>query len=128
MKAEGRQPPHLSPEQVTKAGLSGEDSVAASSLDTMATWLGRFAGDVALHFGATGGVYLAGGMPSNIVPALQSRHFLDAFEGIGERRDYLADTPVHVIKAGADAGLRGAAIALANSLPVRASTIRRLRA
>lgn len=128
VKAEGRQPPHLSPEQVTKAGLSGEDSVAARSLDTMATWLGRFAGDVALHFGATGGVYLAGGMPSNIVPALQSRHFLDAFEGIGERRDYLADTPVHVIKAGADAGLRGAAIALANSLPVRASTIRRLRA
>jgi glucokinase len=67
-------------------------------------------------------------MPSNIVPALQSRHFLDAFEGVGERRQYLGDTPIYVIKAGADAGLRGAAIALSNSLPVRPSNIRRLRA
>jgi glucokinase len=128
LKAEGKSHVHLTPEQVTKAGLSGEDSVAARSLDLMATWLGRFAGDIALHYGATGGVYLAGGMPSNIASALQSRHFLDAFEGIGERRDYLNDTPIYVIKAGADAGLRGAAVALSNSLPVRPSTIRRLRA
>jgi len=128
LKAEGKTPASLTPEQVTKVGLSGEDAVAARSLELMATWLGRFAGDIALHYGATGGVYLAGGMPSNIVPALQSRHFLDAFAGIGERRDYLADTPIYVIKAGADAGLRGAAVALANSLPVRPSTIRRLRA
>lgn len=128
LKAEGKQAPHVTPEQVTKAGLSGEDAVATRCLDLMATWLGRFAGDVALHYGATGGVYLAGGMPSNIVPALQSRHFLDAFEGIGERREYLGDTPIHIIKAGADAGLRGAAIALSNSLPVRPNAVRRLRA
>ncbi|HVY50726.1 MAG TPA: glucokinase [Devosia sp.] len=121
-------PAKLTPAQITKAGLAHEDALAGKALELMATWLGRFAGDVVLHYGATGGLYLAGGMPSNIAPALQSRHFLDAFEGIGERREYLGDTPVHVVKAGADAGLRGAAIALANSLPARGTDIRRLRA
>lgn len=128
VKAEGREAPALSPPQISKLGLSGEDPVAARTLELMATWLGRFAGDIALHYGATGGVYLAGGMPANIVPALQTRHFIEAFEGIGERRDYLGDTPVQVIKAGADAGLRGAAVALANSLPVRPSAVHRMRA
>lgn len=126
---EGGQPPvKMTPAQVTKVGLSGDDAAAARALELMAIWLGRFAGDVALHYGATGGVYLAGGMPANIAPVLKSRHFLDAFEGVGERHDYLADTPVHVIKASADAGLRGAAVALANSLPVRTTNVRRLRA
>lgn len=127
-KAAGRDVSRLNPAQITKAGLSGEDKIAADALDLMATWLGRFAGDIALHFGAAGGVYLAGGMPSGIVPTLQGGRFREAFEGAGERHEYLADTPVYVIKAKADAGLRGAAIALADSLPVRPTNIRRLRA
>jgi glucokinase len=118
----------LTPEGITKAGLSGEDADASRALDLMATWLGRFAGDVALHYGAKGGVFLAGGMPSNIVGALQTARFRDAFEGEGERRAYLGGIPVYVIKAGADAGMRGAAIALANGLPVRPTSVRRLRA
>ena len=127
-KADGRDPAKLTAPEITKLGLSGEDETAKRALELMAIWLGRFAGDVALHYGATGGVYLAGGMPANIVPALQTRHFLEAFEGVGERRDYLTDAPVYVIKAGADAGLRGAAVAVANSLPVRPTNVHRLRA
>ncbi|MEO9228714.1 MAG: glucokinase [Devosia sp.] len=127
-KATGDEVANLSPVQITKAGLSGEDAAASKSLDLMATWLGRFAGDVALHFGATGGVFLAGGLSSGIVPALQTGRFRDAFEGFGERHEYLGTIPVNVIKAGADAGLRGAAIALADSLPVRPTKIRQLQA
>lgn len=127
-KTAGDKAAALSPAQITKAGLSGEDAAASEALDLMATWLGRFTGDVALHYGATGGVFLAGGLPSGIVPALQTGRFQDAFEGFGERHEYLGNIPVNVIKAGADAGLRGAAIALANSLPVRPTNIRQLRA
>ena len=118
----------MSPAQITKAGLSGEDAAASEALDLMAAWLGRFAGDVALHYGATGGLYLAGGMPSNMVPALQTGRFREAFEGSGERHAYLGQIPVKVLKTGADAGLRGAAVALANSLPARTTPLRRLRA
>lgn len=124
----GKPDAQLTPEQITAAGLSGKDSAASQALDLMATWLGRFAGDVVLHFGATGGLYLAGGMPSNIAAALQTGRFRDAFEGIGERHDYLGQIPVHVLKTGADAGLRGAAVALANSLPSRTGAVHRLRA
>lgn len=127
-RAKGDKEVDLSPEQITTAGLAGKNATASEALDLMATWLGRFAGDVALHYGATGGVFLAGGMPANIVPALKTGRFRDAFEGVGERHDYLGEVPVHVIKAGADAGMRGAGIAVADSLPVRAGTISRLRA
>ena len=128
MNEKGAKTEHMTPERITRAGLSNEDEVASHALELMATWLGRFAGDIALHFGATGGVYLAGGMPAGITAALQTARFRDAFEGIGDRQTYLGDTPVHVIKASADAGLRGAAIALANSLPARGGTAHRLRA
>lgn len=128
VKADGRTPARFTAPQITKLGLSGEDDTARRALELMVVWLGRFAGDVALHYGAAGGVYLAGGMPANIVPALQSRNFIEAFEGVGERHEYLTDAPVHVIKAGADAGLRGAAVAVANSLPVRPTNVQRLRA
>lgn len=127
-KAKGRKVVDLKPEQIAKAGVTREDDAAVEALDLMATWLGRFAGDVALHYGATGGVFLAGGLPSGLLPALQTGRFRDAFEGVGERREYLANAPLSVIKAGADAGLRGAAVALANSLPVRPTNIRRLHA
>jgi glucokinase len=126
--ASGGDPKPITPEEITKAGLSGENEIAHVALDLMTVWLGRFAGDVATHFGATGGVYLTGGMPSSILSALNSDRFLEGFERGGSERTRLDDVPVYVIKTGADAGMRGAAVALANSLPVRAPAYRRVSA
>lgn len=116
------------PEQITTVGLDGTDPVAGRALDLMATWLGRFAGDVAAHFDATGGLYLAGGLPTGIVEALKKGRFRDAFEGVGERQGHLKDVSVFALKAAADPGLRGAAVALANSLPRANRPYHRLRA
>ena len=90
--------------------------------------LGHFAGDLALAFGARGGVYLAGGLASNIVPLLSTPRFREAFDGGGPRRDYLKEIPIFAVKTGADANMRGAAIALARSLPVRGNGTGRLAA
>jgi glucokinase len=90
----------------------------------MTTWLGQLAADLAVVFGARGGVYLGGGLCSNIVPLLSTPRFREAFEGQGERRAYLREIPIQVIKTGADANLRGAAVALARSLPARANVRR----
>ena len=106
---------------IAAAGLNREDAVAVELLDLMATWLGRFAGDLALIYGARGGVYLAGGLAANIVPTLSTDGFSDAFAAEGKRRDYLATVPVNVVKTGADTGLRGAALALARTLPASAA-------
>lgn len=115
--SKGVTPAPLTPPQITKAGLSGEDPVAAEAVDLMAVWLGRFAGDVALLTGARGGVYLAGALAANIVPAVAPAQFRAAFEDKSAAAAYLRDISVRVIKTGADAGLRGAAVALAQDLP-----------
>jgi len=109
---------------IAAAGLAHEDPVAVEALDLVATWLGRFAGDIALIYGARGGVYLAGGLASNIVPVLSTGRFREAFENKGKRSDYLGKVAVKVIKTGADAGLRGAALALARSLPSPGAPLR----
>ncbi len=105
------------PKQIVAAGLSGEDPVAARSLQIMASWLGRVAGDIALVYGTRGGLYLGGGLVANMIPALQTGHFREAFENRGDRSAYIARIPVRVLKTAADAGLRGAALAMARSLP-----------
>jgi glucokinase len=113
---------------IAAAGLSREDPIAAEALDLMVTWLGRFAGDVALTCGARGGVYLAGGLAANIVPALRSARFLEAFGGKGALSPYLADIPINAVKTGADAGLKGAALAVARALPAATHSSQRTAA
>jgi glucokinase len=104
---------------IVEQGLTREDETAIEALELMAGWLGRYAADMALTFNATGGIYLSGGLAANLLPLINGRHFLDELEaGIG---DQLGEVSVRVVKTGADTGLRGAALALANSLPAKPS-------
>jgi glucokinase len=106
----------LTPVQITAAAASGDDPVATEAMRLMGLWFARFAGDVALLYGATGGVYLAGGFSASIVPAMGAAAFTAAFADKGASRARLEAIPVKVIKTGADAGLRGAAVALAEHI------------
>lgn len=107
----GRKVETLPPEYVTAAGLAGDDPIAVEAMAQFVEWLGRFAGDMALAFAARGGVYLAGGIAPQILPALESGPFRSAFEKKGRLSPFLAAIPVYVIIAG-DAGLRGAALSI----------------
>jgi glucokinase len=97
---------------VTARALARTDPAASAALDLFVRWLGRFAGDVALVYGARGGVYLGGGIAPRIVDVLAAGPFRAAFEDKGRLRPYVASIPVYVITA-PDAGLRGAAVTLA---------------
>jgi glucokinase len=108
----GQPVPPLQAAEVVQRALAGADPIAREALDRFAVWLGRFAGDAALFFGARGGVYLGGGIAPRMVEVLSGGAFRRAFEAKGRMVSYLAPVPAYVIVAG-DAALKGAAAALA---------------
>jgi glucokinase len=77
--SEGAQASLATPADVANAGLAQHDPIATEALDLFVTYLGRFAGNLALVFVAMGGVYLAGGISTKIAPALKSGMFREAF-------------------------------------------------
>ncbi len=107
--ASGRVAPRFAtPEAVTKAGLAGADDEATEALDLLATYLGRLAGDLALIFMATGGVYLGGGISAKIAPVLKSGGFRQAFVGKPPHDGLLAGIQTAIILK-EDAALAGVA-------------------
>ncbi len=67
------------------------------ALDLFLSLLGAEAGNMALKVLARGGLYLAGGIPPRILPALQEGPFLRAFIDKGRMRSLLATIPVYVV-------------------------------
>jgi glucokinase len=71
--------------------------LCAKTLNTFVSLLGTETGNLALKVLATGGVYLGGGIPPRILPALEGERFLGAFRRKGRMSDLMVDMPVHVI-------------------------------
>ena len=69
---------------------------------------GAVAGNLALTFGAKGGVYIAGGVIPRFTSILVKSGFRAAFEDKGRFRDYLSEVPCFLV-AQPDLGLFGAA-------------------
>ncbi|TNE94001.1 MAG: glucokinase [Gammaproteobacteria bacterium] len=96
------------PEEISAAALAGIDDLAVRTLTHFCEILGRTAGNAALTLGATGGVFLCGG----ILPAIQSfflkSPFRQGFEDKGRMRSIMEKTPVYLVTDPFTA-LRGAA-------------------
>jgi glucokinase len=73
------------------------DALCAATLDLFLTILGAEAGNLALKVLATGGVYLGGGIPMNIAPALDDGAFMASFRAKGRFAGLLGRVPVHLI-------------------------------
>jgi glucokinase len=59
--------------------------------------LGAFAGDVALTFGARGGLYIGGGIVPRFVDHLTRSAFRERFTSKGRMQPYLESIPTRVI-------------------------------
>lgn len=68
------------------------------TLDMFVSILGAEAGNLALKFFATQGVYLGGGIPPRILPFLEKEIFMESFRDKGRYSDFMDKIPVHVIK------------------------------
>jgi glucokinase len=95
---------------ITRFGLSGEDRLCAEAVRQFASIYGSEAGNLALQFRATGGVYVGGGIAPRILPALQDAGFLEAFRSKPPMDEFLARVPLRVVRE-PRLGLYGAAAA-----------------
>jgi glucokinase len=82
---------------IGEAAADGDDEVATETLRHFFALLGAVAGNLALSYGAFGGVYIAGGIVPRYLEAFRASGFREAFEAKGRMRDYVASIPVFVI-------------------------------
>lgn len=68
-----------------------------ATLNTFVAILGAEAGNLAIKALARGGVYLGGGIPPRILPALKGQAFMKAFLNKGRFAALMSSIPVHVI-------------------------------
>ncbi len=93
---------------IVSHGLAGDCPVCAKTMALFLDILAAEAGNLAVKFLATGGLYLGGGLPPRVVDAIRPAAFMTRFAGKGRMADLLADIPVYIIQSG-DAALAGAA-------------------
>ena len=82
--------------------------ISLAATDLFISILGSEAGNMTLKVLATGGVYLAGGIPPRILPQLKGGAFMESFIHKGRFTDFLTNVPVYVI-LNPNVGLMGAA-------------------
>ena len=100
--------PVLTPAGITSAALGKSDALAVEAVDVFCGWLGGVLGDLALLYGAQGGVHLAGGVLPQMKSLLVASTFVERFLDKGVMRPVLSRTPVRLVEH-AQLGVVGAA-------------------
>jgi glucokinase len=113
IRRHGREPILDTPAAVTEAALTGRDPDAREAALTMLRLLGRFAGNMALAFGATGGVFIGGGVAPRLASLFGASGFRAAFEAKEPQAEYLRAIPTRLIRSDAAALIGLAALAAA---------------
>ncbi|NJR71634.1 MAG: hypothetical protein HC782_00035, partial [Gammaproteobacteria bacterium] len=82
-----------------RAAQRGENSMALDAVDMFLAMLGGFAGNVALTYGALGGVYIGGGIVPRLAWRIADSPFRERFEAKGRFQHYLREIPTYLITA-----------------------------
>ena len=89
--------PEKTPAEIAAAGLDGSCKVSAEVLDLFCHFLGVCAGNLALSYGAAGGVYIAGGIVPQLGDYFTHSRFRESFLAKGRFREYLERIPSFVV-------------------------------
>ena len=87
----------IKPAELTAAALSGENALCTETLSLFCRFAGSFAGNLALTYGAKGGVFIAGGVVPRFADFVRSSEFIDAFCAKGVMSKYVQNIPVNII-------------------------------
>jgi len=79
------------------SAADGKAEIATRTLDIFASCLGSQAGNLALTVLATGGIYLAGGIPPRIAERLADGRFVRAFRDKGRLAPLVESIPVRIV-------------------------------
>ena len=104
----GLAPSQATPDAISEAAITGDDALARETLGLFCGLLGGAVGDMALLYGAHGGVYLAGGILPQIRSFLAGSSFVQRFLDKGPMRESLLRIPVTLVEHG-QLGALGAA-------------------
>ncbi|WP_038951099.1 glucokinase [Bradyrhizobium genomosp. III] len=96
-EVDGAQVPHRDAAAITKAALEGTCPVSRATLEMFCAILGSVAGNLAVTFGARGGVYVAGGIVPRFPEFLLASAFRARFEAKGRFQDYLRNIPTKLV-------------------------------
>ena len=87
----------LTPEEIVRGALQGDNPQSAKAVGMFCGFLGSFAGDLALLFGAKGGVLLGGGIGPRLASVLQHSAFRAKFVRKGRFEPYTARIATRII-------------------------------
>jgi glucokinase len=87
----------LAAPEITSGALDGSSKDCEGTVAVFCAVLGSVAGNVALTLGATGGMYIGGGIVPRLGKLFTQSQFRQRFEGKGRLSSYLARIPTYVI-------------------------------
>lgn len=93
---------------IAKAARARSDAAAVEAVHLFTGWLGSAAGNLALTLGATGGVYVAGGIVAQWGDLFDTRYFRHRFEAKARIKRFLEPIPCYLVGA-RDLAFRGLA-------------------
>lgn len=96
---EGCAPQWTTPAEVVAAAAGSSDALAVASIGAFCAWLGSYAGDLALAFGARS-VHLTGGITDHIAQWLHQGEFMRRFLAKGKLSPMLQQVPVWRVEHG----------------------------
>ncbi len=87
----------LKPADITQHAIAATNDVCVETLNTFCSFAGSFAGNLALTYGAKGGIYIAGGIFPRFTDFLQSSPFVERFRSKGVMSHFVETISVDLI-------------------------------
>jgi glucokinase len=82
---------------ISEAAMKREDKVCSEVMDLFVRYLATESSNLVLKLMATGGVYIAGGIPPKILPLLQDNNWAKNFDNNGRMHQLSEKVPVYVV-------------------------------
>jgi len=96
------------PALISQTAMEGKAAICAQTMSIFVSVFGAEAGNCALHYMTTGGIFIGGKIAAKIEKTMRAPEFMRSFLDKGRMGDLLKDMPVKII-VNDDCGLLGAA-------------------